>query len=356
MRRTLITAAAACALVATPPAAAQEDGWRVAVAGDPVTMGDLRDVGATGANDAWVTRIGLPLLRWNGSAWNGSAGTAVPYLLTAVGPREVWQFVETPAKLDARRWDGRQWRGHPIAEEGAHATAALATAPGECWVSGLRLGPRGMEDVVWRWTGTSWGAVRAPLPITDFAAASRTDVWALSSLGAESADHVASILRWTGAGWREVPVPSMALPVRSRAGDAYAELNDIVVVRPDEAYAVGGISFIIGEDRVVREAIVLRWDGRAWRRLAHRPAETAYTRVAPDGAGGLWLATRRQDRPDVLTHYEDGRWSRVPVPLPPGTTGATVRGLANVPGTGTMWATAEARGPAVTRQLILSNR
>lgn len=147
-------------------------------------------------------------------------------------------------------------------------------------------------------------------------------------------------------------MPGVTLPARSRAGDAYAELNDIVAVRQGEAYAVGAVSYLRGETRIIREAIVLRWDGTSWRRLPHRPAETAYTKVAPDGAGGLWLAASRQDRPDELTHYTGGAWTRVPLSA----RNAAIRGLANVPGTTFMWATAEAAEAGVTRRLILAYR
>ncbi|MFI6502111.1 hypothetical protein [Nonomuraea typhae] len=326
----------------------QDAGWRVARTADSPS-GGYADVGATGPEDAWVVRTGLPLLRWNGKTWRESGGTAVPYLVTAAGPGEAWQFVESPARLDARHLHGGKWHEHPIPVQGTHAVAALATGPSDCWVSGLRLGTRGMEDAAWHWTGKGWTEVRTPLPITDFAASSPADVWALSSLGAQSAGHAAAILRLTKAGWRQAPVPSISLPGRSRAGDAYAELHDIVALGPREAYAVGGISFILGEERIVREALVLRWNGKAWLRLPHRPAETAYTEAVPDGAGGLWLATRRQDRSDVLTHYASGRWTQTAIGKD-----VTVTGLANVPGTRKMWATAETGEAGAARQLILT--
>ncbi|MFI6293645.1 hypothetical protein ACIBEJ_18790 [Nonomuraea sp. NPDC050790] len=348
MRRIAIVALALFSLMAAVPAAAHEASWRVSRTDG--SLGGYKDVGATGGDDAWVVRTGQPLLRWNGSAWRNTAGGAPPYLVTSAGRGEAWQFAESLDRVDARQLTGGRWHARPIEAAGAHATAALATSPVECWVAGLRSGARGMRDVVWHWTGRRWSEVSSPLPITDFAASSPKDVWALSSLGAASPAHAASILRLTDSGWRRSPAPSISLPSRSRIGDAYAELHDIVALGPDEAYAVGGISFIIGEERVMREALVLRWNGTLWERLPHRPAGTSYSRVAPDGAGGLWLATRRQDLPDVLTHREGRRWTRTPVGK------VTLNGLANVPGTRTMWATAETREAGVTRQLILSYR
>lgn len=355
----MITAAALLMLVSSTPAAAQDVDWRVELAGKADALGGFEEVGASGPKYAWVVRTGLPLLRWNGTSWRPASGTAVPYLVRSYGP-EVWRFQESTSRVDVWRWNGKAWANLPIPADGAHATAAVVTGRGDCWAAGLRFGPQGMSDVVWHWAGKGWSTVQAPLPISDFAAASRSDVWALSSPGEANlgydAERVAAIMRWTGGAWRRVPVPAIGLPKRSRIGDAYAELNDIVAVGPDEAYAVGAVTLLDGPTRVVREAIVLRWNGSSWRRLSHRPLETGYTRVAPDGSGGLWLATERQDKSDVLTHYSDGAWTQVPIALPAGTTRARVKGLANVPGTTRMWATVEARGPGAARQLVLSHR
>lgn len=346
----MITAVAALVLGQSAPAAAQEADWRVSVAGGADSLGGFQDVGASGPRDAWVVRTGLPLLRWNGSVWRPVKGTAVPYLVSSFSPGELWRFHESTEKVDVVRWNGKEWSRLPIAAPGAHATAAVVPGRGECWAAGIQFGERGMADVLWHWQGRGWHTVPAPLPVSDFAAASRKDVWALSSMG-YGGERVASIMRWNGGAWRKEATPVLAQ--RSRLGDAYAELSDIVALSRDDVFAVGAITTMEGEERVVREAIVMHWDGQTWRRLPHRPLETGYKRVASDGAGGLWLATERQGRSDVLTHYTGpGKWAQVPV----GTTRLEITGLTNVPGTTQMWATAEARGPGAARQLVLSHQ
>ncbi|GAA4101278.1 hypothetical protein [Nonomuraea soli] len=309
------------------PAAGQEAEWGVVRTARSDVLGGYQDVGASRRDDAWVVRTGRPLLRWDGRAWHNAGGTAVPYLVRAHGPDEIWRFNESVEQVEVWRWNGRTWTALPIRESGAHATAALVPRKGECWAAGLRFGDHGMEDMLWHWTGKSWTSRRAPMPITDFAAASTTGLWALSSYeGGPSA----SILRWTGREWRRVALPRLP----------YAELNDIVALAPDDVWAVGSLVSS-------KEGLVLHWDGVSWKHSAHRPAGTDFRRAAPDGAGGLWLAARKRQGPDSMTHYvASSTWQEVPLDLPE----AEITGLANVPGTTMMWATVDARG----EQVILS--
>lgn len=355
----MIMAAASLVLGSSAPAAAQEADWRVSVTGRADALGGFQEVGASGSKDAWVVRTGLPLLRWNGSSWRPASGTAVPYLVSSFSPGELWRFHESTERVDVVRWNGKEWSRLPIAAEGAHATAAVVPGRGECWAAGIQFGAHGMSDVVWHWQGRGWHTVEAPLPISDFAAASRKDVWALSSPGESNlgydGERAASIMRWSGGSWRRESLPIVTQ--RSRLGDAYAELSDILAISRDEVYAVGAITTLEGGERVVKEGIVLRWNGHAWRRLPHRPLSTGYKRVASDGAGGLWLATERQGRSDVLTHFTGpGKWAQVTLDPPAGATRMEVKGVANVPGTTRMWATVEASGPGKTRQLVLSHQ
>jgi hypothetical protein len=313
-------------LAPNAPAAGQEAEWGVVRTARADVLGGYQDIGASRTDDAWVVRTGKPLLRWNGRAWHNAGGTAVPYLVRAHGPDEIWRFNESVKQVEVWRWNGRMWTALPIREPGAHATAAVVPRKGECWAAGLRFGAHGMEDVVWHWTGKAWTTRKPPLPITDFAAA-KSALWALSSYeGGPSA----SILRWTGREWRREVLPRLP----------YSELNDIVALKPDDVWAVG---------RLVssQEGLVLHWDGVSWKRAAHRPARTGFRRAAPDGRGGLWLATRKQQGPDFMTHYApSSRWQEVPLDLPE----AEITGLTNVPGTTMMWATVDARG----EQAILS--
>ncbi|MGW5687306.1 hypothetical protein [Nonomuraea sp. NPDC003754] len=348
MRLWMITAVVGALLVAGFPVAAQDHEWRVSVTAEANMWGGLGEVGAGGPDDAWVVRAGLPVLRWDGTAWQDEIDQPVPYLVTPAGPGVSWRFEEHPDHIEVRRHAAGGWTSLPIAVESAHVTAAAATGADDCWAAGLRFGPYGMTDELWHWTGTAWRTVPAPLPISDFAAVPARRVWALSSPGEDKlgydGERVASIMRWTGTEWARTPLPRVDLPE-----GGYLELNDIVMPYPGLGYAVGAIT--VGG--LPREAVLLRWNGRAWRFLRHRAPATAYTRVATDGGSGLWLAAARPGRPDALVRFVDGAWTEIVV-SPPGTARAEIRGLANVPGTTRMWATVEESAPTGVRQLVLT--
>ncbi|MEU7899324.1 hypothetical protein AB0B45_41535 [Nonomuraea sp. NPDC049152] len=348
MKLWTIIATAGALLVAGAPVAAQDREWHVSAAAEASIWGGLGAVGATGQDDAWVVRSGLPLMRWNGVAWRDETDPAVPYLVTAAGPGMSWRFAENPDQIEVHRLAAGKWSSLPIVVESAHVTAAATTGPDDCWAAGLRFGPHGMSDVLWHWSGTAWRTVAAPYPISDFAAVSAQQVWALSSPGEDKlgydGERAASILRWNGREWTSTPLPPIELPE-----GGYLELNDIAMPYRNLGYAVGAIT--VGG--LPREAVVLRWDGTSWQRLDHRTPSTAYTYVATDGGSGLWLGAARPRQPDALVRFVDGTWSEVPV-TPQGTTRAEIRGLTNVPGSTRMWATVEASAPTGVRQLVLT--
>ncbi|MFE3454565.1 hypothetical protein ACFXJ8_37150 [Nonomuraea sp. NPDC059194] len=348
MKLWMIVAAAGALLVAGAPVAAQGHEWRVSAAAEASVWGGFGEVGAAGPDEAWVVRSGLPLMRWNGVDWQDETGLAEPYLVSSPGPGTSWRFADNPDRIEVHRFAAGRWASLPIAVGSAHVTAAAATGADDCWAAGLRFGPNGMTDVLWHWSGTAWQTVAAPYPISDFAAVSARQVWALSSPGEDKlgyeGERAASIMRWTGRAWERTVLPPIELPE-----GGYLELNDIAMPYPDLGYAVGAIT--VGG--LPREAVVLRWDGASWQRLDHRTPATAYTHVATDGGSGLWLGAAHPRRPGTLVRFQDGAWSETPL-SPAGTTRAEIRGLANVPGTTRMWATVEASAPAGVRQLVLT--
>ncbi|WP_431899247.1 hypothetical protein [Nonomuraea sp. bgisy101] len=348
MKLWMIAATVGALLVAGVPVAAQDREWRVSATAEASVWGGVGEVGATGPDDAWVIRPGLPLMRWNGVTWQDEADQAMPYLVTSPGPGVSWRFADNPDQIEVHRFVEGQWSSLPIAVESAHVTAAASTGAGDCWAAGLRFGPRGMTDELWHWSGTAWQTVAAPYPISDFAAVSAREVWALSSPGEDKlgydGERVASILRWNGRQWTRTPLPAMELPM-----GGYLELNDIAMPYEGLGYAVGAIT--VGG--LPLEAVVLRWDGTSWQRLDHRALSTTYTYVATDGGSGLWLGAARPRQSGALVRFVDGAWSEIPL-RSPGAPRTEIRGLTNVPGTTRMWATVEIGAPTGVRQLVLT--
>lgn len=103
-----------------------------------------------------------------------------------------------------------------------------------------------------------------------------------------------------GCSWRDL-TPS------GFRGDTY--LYDAAVVSSSEAWAVE-------EDE--QTALILHWDGRAWRRVAAVP-EVDLTALAVVSSDDVWAVGQKSDfsRP-VTMHWNGVRWRRVSAPRDPG--------------------------------------
>jgi len=85
-------------------------------------------------------------------------------------------------------------------------------------------------------------------------AASANSAWAVGQTASDNPDTLT--LRWNGRSWRRVPSPS---PGPSQKN--YAILNSVAEVSATSAWAVGTCDGATA-------ALILRWNGRAWRRIA----------------------------------------------------------------------------------------
>ncbi|GIH29181.1 hypothetical protein Aph01nite_74910 [Acrocarpospora phusangensis] len=276
--------------------------WQVFRAMPAAVSIPLEGVAAGGA-ELWVVRAGATALHWDGRSW-GEDGE--PYLVAGRG-RDVWRFADGPAGVVAGRRTGRAWVDQELGVPDTHVTAAVVTGPADVWASGLQWTEAGMRDIAWRWNGKVWRRVTTPHPVTAYAATGPADVWAVSSI-----DRVTRFQHWDGSAWTVTTLPE-------------AEIKDVVALSPAEAYAVGSV---LAGSRP--EGAVFRWNGKGWSRLARRVAGVAYTRVAADGAGGVWMV----EGPSFV-NLRKGRWTRHPVPVAQG----EVKGI--VAGAGRMWAVAE---------------
>ena len=88
---------------------------------------------------------------------------------------------------------------------------------------------------------------------------------------------------------------------------------------------------------------MLHWNGRAWSRVAFPYLGSAFSPIASDSHGGIWLATASGAGGNTVMwfdHYAGGRWSRVKVPRGDGVQ-PEVFYLNWIPGTRSLWATGE---------------
>ncbi|MFG1679751.1 hypothetical protein ACGFNP_06215 [Nonomuraea sp. NPDC049269] len=103
---------------------------------------------------------------------------------------------------------------------------------------------------------------------------------------------------------------------RQKGLDHGADFLDITATSESDAWAVGERTF--GTDG--HEALLVRWDGKRWRRLAKElPKQARYvtlTKVDASEPGNVWvIAEDKEGGESGLLHFDGRRWSFVPDPV-----------------------------------------
>jgi hypothetical protein len=371
MRAAAVAAAAALTVLSTAPAgAAPVGGWRVTAA-VPAHSGqaELTQVAATSATDAWAAGVtcAAPCARgtllvshWDGRRWRPvrlpRSVTPAGYFVASIGassPRNVWILAQSPReKTFAIHWDGVSWRRVALpswffprggsGRDGEGYLRIAAFGPRQVWVFDL-LAPVAHPFAAF-WNGTTW--IRRPLPMSALAlsAPSPAALWFVGESGlpappGSGRTPTESALHWTGHGWHAVPLPDPELGGGRR-------FIPIAAARGAGRLWVQGTVITPGGQTGPNQ--LLRWDGHRWTRL---PAPVKGLNIlgsmAPDGQGGVWLATLGNQFQSRLAHYGRGRWT---VGAPPRYAGsqAVVLDLAWVPGTRTVLAAGTTGPPIVT--------
>jgi hypothetical protein len=348
-------AAATAAPVMTAAEQASPAGWRISQVLAGVTVGGLW---AGGPQDAWLagdecadpatcgnadSGNGTVVVRhWDGRAWR----TVTPpraYIdspldqgvaaVAATSGSNAWVLAargtDTVAYTDALHLTANGWAA-PVRLDAA-IQAAVAPSPTQLWAFGEPSwsGPPGY---VAHFNGRTWTHGSFPFNGTATAARSATDVWV-----GGGGDGVAGlgIEHWNGRRWRATPLPDLGVPSSDLL---WANINGLADAGPGQVWA--DISTPDDTSGNRSGTIILRWNGKAWSRVAFPYAGSASSPVASDGDGGIWLATASGTADNAiewLDHYAGGRWTRVRVPSGDGEQ-PEVLYLSSMSGTRSMWA------------------
>ena len=330
-------------------------GWRISQVLAGVTVGGLW---AAGPRDAWLAGDecadpatcgdadagnGTVVVRhWDGRAWRvvtppkayidspldqGVAAVAATsgtnaWVLAARGTDEV-------AYTDALHLNGNRWAA-PVRLDAAIQTA-VAPSPTELWAFGEPSwsGPPGYFA---HFNGRTWTHGSFPFIGTASAARSASDVWVG---GGGDGTAPLGIEHWNGRQWHITPLPDLGVPPTDLL---WATINGLADDGPGDVWADISTSADASGNRP--GTIILRWNGKAWSRVAFPYAGSASSPVASDGHGGIWLATASGAGDDTIEwfdHYAGGGWSRVRAPSGDGEQ-PEVLYLSSMSGTGSMWA------------------
>jgi hypothetical protein len=224
---------------------------------------------------------GAPVaLRWNGESWQPSR---LPAGLTdfisdasASSARDIWAVSYSGGY--ALHWNGvrwtvaRRWRRH------AELTGVTALSPSDVWVFGTSSdGDRGLGT--WHFSGRRWqraGGLAAD--IYRASARSADDIWAVAATrqGGSFLEH------YDGRAWRQAGAGSPAL--------AGLNLDAVLAAPGGRVWAAGNVR-LPGRNG---DLVIVGYDGREWFRIRTRYL-AGTERLAPDGAGGIWITADEAD-------------------------------------------------------------
>jgi hypothetical protein len=220
----------------------------------------------------------------------------------------------------ALRWDGVRWVVARTWSTG-QPTSVITISPQDAWVFGS-TGPGGEAGIgAWHYTGRSWTQTTGiAAAIYRASAVSGTDIWAVT-LGPGQG----SVVQYDGTDWDPIPVPALA----------GTQLDDILALSPSSVW----VSAILPASGPDGHLVLTHWNGSGWTRfVAPWPVQQA-ERLAPDGAGGIWIpavAAGSSPQTWILHLARSGRWFRDQITAKPGT-GLGVGDLALIPGSRSLW-------------------
>jgi hypothetical protein len=307
-----------------PSSAAARQGWL-----DSVAVTSARNAWAAGFSGALLGTRKPMILHWNGSAWarvktpDGGGGASLIGVAATSG-RNAWAVGFTADGFTfIVHWNGIRWRRVPSPSPGrdAELTGVAATSGRNAWAVGTTGGGR---ILILRWNGTAWKRAPVPdLPAGDIlervAATSDSNAWAVG----HTATYKILIMRWNGTSWKRAPGPGITgqlygITAAPDQGGAWAA----GVAGNVEAPAARGLrAWVPGVNvglATARSApLILRWNGRTWRRVAvpaladgtalvGTTSTSAGNAWAVGGAGGLFGSATTA----LVLHWNGRAWQR----------------------------------------------
>jgi hypothetical protein len=334
-----------------PAQATSGTGWQVAATIAPHNEEvQLNAVTAIAPGDAWAvgvtgTSTGSIVEHWNGTGWNQVAVPArimakmsLLVSVAATSDRNVWAFGYDGRYL---RFNGSSWttgRVPTFAGGGSGLTisAGLAVGARGAWVFGFDSTPSRNITYAARFNGSKWQAVSLPsLPgqsaNIDASAVSAGDIWAVVQGGPGQLTAANVLLHWNGRRWLAATLPSFL--------GRKVNLTSVLALPGGGVWMAGGIPGGAGHV----QGLTALWNGHTWTvdKLAADPStsQDEIGELVADGGGGVWaMGFTPRSCAGPMWHYSVGTWTDT------GLAGCSVgayvhgsQGLANVPGTTSVW-------------------
>ncbi len=331
----LAISALAATFALGPAAAAQASvgpNWRVVFShhyGGPATAAGYFAVASAGPHAAWAVGGAGPnqsawpiAAHWTGRKWFASTlPRGLTSELTAVSvdsSKDAWAVSFLGGYV--LHWTGAKWsvaRRFPERGLPTELTGVTAFSPTDVWVFG---GSGAFPGVgTWHLHGRTWTRVHGLGGNVSFASAlSPADIWAVGGINAGQD----AIVHYIGGRWHHIV--AKALTGMQFIGIAALPHGQVWASALSQSSAF--------------KPYVLHLAGGHWRAL-RVPWQVNIGKIAPDGAGGIWLTAR-----DAFAHADAihltaaGRWTKIDV----GALATSFFGIDWVKGTATLWGAGQA--------------
>ena len=213
--------------------------------------------------------------------------------------------------------------GQPLQPGSSDILGGVAITSCRVWAVGDYTVAGNVRTLVERWNGTAWTRVPSPSPassyniLSDVAAASASDAWAVGQSSGNPAGHVFQTLaeHWNGTAWTQATTPNPG------TGNNY--LASVAATSAGGAWAVGGYDTGPG---TALHALAVHWNGTAWTQVpipnpgAGTPITNNLSGVAALSATDAWAvgsySTSGDDQHTLVEHWDGTVWTQVPIASP----------------------------------------
>jgi hypothetical protein len=275
-----------------------------------------------GSRDSGDDTVAPLILGWNGKAW-AQVPSPVPAMggdlldVAATSASNAWAVGHTggtpgiPSRPMIEHWDGTAWKQVPSPQPGGDSSlvSIAAVSARSAWAvgtAGQRSGTCPCQGLIEHWDGTAWK--RAPrlhqpgIVFSAVAASSARNAWAVGDRRDKHGNVKQTVIEhWNGRAWKLVPSPDAKL----------ISLNGVAAVSARSAWAVGLVSQQNGSDCQCR-GIIEHWDGTAWKRVpSHAPAGSNLFAVSPVSGHDAW-AVGYHNAKSLILHWNGTAWKQVP--------------------------------------------
>lgn len=326
--------------------------WQIVASPNLTRSNSLAAVYVLSASDGWAVGQGYktphstmsqPLAEhWNGTQWRLVPSTETRsssglLAVSAVSTNDAWAVGFTGTRTLIERWNGSSWQiiASPSVGQSDILEGVQALSTNNVWAVGVSNNYNGAvsKTLIEHWDGMSWTIVSSPNrgdgdDLHAIAALAPNDIWAVG----DNDTSTALAEHWDGSQWHIVSTPSLG---------TYARLSSVSAFAANNIWAVGFADTSSGY-----QTLVEHWDGASWS-IISSPSPGLYddmlNAITVVTAHDIWAAGSYKtahyplDNISFMLHWNGARWNVVKTPNP-GSYLYFLVGLAQVPGSGALWA------------------